>query len=50
MTQNLVKVSDLTLEVRNYESPAMSVMEMNSEGVLCASGQLEEWKEDTIPW
>lgn len=26
---------------RNYESPYMEVMELKTEGVLCASGELE---------
>ncbi len=50
MTQIFMNASDLSLGVGSYVSPALSVMEINSEGVLCASGQFEEWKEDTLPW
>lgn len=32
-----------------YEAPAMSVMELESEGVLCASGITEEWNEGALP-
>lgn len=32
-----------------YESPAIDVMEIEAEGVLCASGQNEEWNEGTLP-
>jgi len=33
----------------NYEAPAASVMELETEGVLCASGTNEEWNEGTLP-
>lgn len=31
-----------------YESPAVDEIEIESEGVLCASGQNEEWNEETL--
>lgn len=31
-----------------YESPAAEVIGIESEGVLCASGQNEEWNEETL--
>lgn len=31
-----------------YESPAAEAIEIESEGVLCASGQNEEWNEETL--
>ena len=33
-----------------YETPCVSVIEIDPEGVLCQSGQLEEWEEGVIPW
>ena len=33
-----------------YESPAMTVVELNAEGVLCVSGNFEEWNEETLEW
>ena len=33
----------------NYKAPAVSVMELESEGVLCASGTNEEWNEGVLP-
>lgn len=32
-----------------YEAPAVSVIECETEGVLCASGTNEEWNEGTLP-
>jgi hypothetical protein len=32
-----------------YETPAMSVVELDLEGVLCASGITEEWEEGVLP-
>ena len=32
-----------------YEAPALSVMELECEGVLCASGITEEWNEGALP-
>jgi len=31
-----------------YESPAVDAIEIESECVLCASGQNEEWNEETL--
>ena len=33
-----------------YVSPAIAVVELSTEGVLCASGEFEEWEEETLPW
>lgn len=38
-----------TLREGNYEAPAASVMELETEGVLCASGTNEEWNEGMLP-
>ena len=33
-----------------YVSPAIAVEEISTEGILCASGNFEEWNEETLPW
>ena len=33
-----------------YVSPAIAVEEICTEGILCASGNFEEWNEETLPW
>ena len=33
-----------------YVSPAIAVVEISTEGVLCASGVIENWEEETLPW
>ena len=38
------------LRSNGYESPEVVVTEIHSEGVLCASGQFEEWNEETLNW
>ena len=35
--------ADFALGVGSYESPEAAVVEIRSEGVLCASGQFDEW-------
>ena len=50
MNKVLTTAANQALEVCSYESPAISVVEVLSEGVLCASGQLEGWEEETLPW
>ena len=39
MNKELTTAVTLSLGVRSYESPAVSVVEVLSEGVLCASGE-----------
>ena len=34
----------------NYEAPEVKVVELYAEGVLCASGQFQEWEEETLDW
>ena len=36
--------------VDNYASPEVAVVEIAAEGVLCQSGQFEEWEEETLNW
>ena len=33
-----------------YESPIIQVVEIQSESVLCQSGQFEQWNEETLEW
>ena len=33
-----------------YEAPEVKVVELYAEGVLCASGQFQEWEEETLDW
>ena len=48
MNKELTTAATLSLGVRSYESPAVNVVEVLSEGVLCSS--FEEWQEDELPW
>ncbi len=41
---------DLSSVRRWYESPVVQVVDVESEGVLCQSGQFEEWKEESLDW
>ena len=50
MNKELTTAATLSLGVRSYESPAVSVVEVLSEGVLCASGDHESWDEDNLDW
>lgn len=33
-----------------YKSPDISLVEINSEGMLCLSGQNQEYNEEVFPW
>ena len=50
MNKELTTAATLSLGVRSYESPAVSVVEVLSEGVLCASGDHEGWGTDDDLW
>ena len=51
MNKVLTTAANQALEVCSYESPAVSVVEVLSEGVLCQSGQLEGWEDgDAFTW
>ena len=50
MNKNLKPAANQALGVCSYESPAVSVVEVLSEGVLCASGNHEEWGTDDDLW
>ena len=48
MNKKLTTAAALSLGVRSYESPTVSVVEVLSEGVLCQSGSFEEWGEEDL--
>ena len=50
MNKTLTTAATLTLGARSYESPAVTVVEALSEGVMCASGQHQEWDIDNDLW
>ena len=50
MNKILMNAAGSSLGARSYESPEVNVVEVHSEGVLCASGQLEGWQEDELDW
>ena len=50
MNKTLTTAATLTLGARSYESPAVNAVEIFSEGVMCASGQLEGWNEQDLDW
>jgi hypothetical protein len=47
MTKRMNKVAPV---MGNYASPEVTVVEIAAEGVLCQSGQFEEWQEETLDW
>ena len=48
MNKELTTAANSTLRVSSYESPAVNVVEVLSEGVLCASNGLSvnPWEND----
>ena len=48
MNKELTSAAALALGVRSYESPAVNVVEVLSEGVLCSS--FETYDEETLEW
>lgn len=55
MNKNTKPAATLTLGVRSYESPAVNVVEVVSEGVLCGSTvgsdlSVEKWEEENFGW
>ena len=47
MTKNINKAAQM---MGTYVSPEVKVVEIVAEGVLCQSGQFEEWEEETLNW
>lgn len=33
-----------------YQTPEIEIVDIDAEGVLCASGNLERWEEQTLGW
>ena len=50
MNRPLMNTVAATLAAGSYESPKTEVVEIVSEGVLCQSGEFEEWQEETLGW
>ena len=54
MNKILTTAAPATLGISSYESPAITAVEVLSEGVLCASDRsasFETWGEETdLPW
>jgi hypothetical protein len=50
MKNEFIKNASLSLEGGIYETPSVMVAEILSEGVLCQSGNFEQWGEETLPW
>jgi hypothetical protein len=50
MNKTTKPAANPTLGVCSYESPALNVVEVHSEGVLCMSGQHEKWAFDEDLW
>ena len=48
MSKKSIITASLPLGGGSYESPEVSVVEIRSEGVLCAS--FEEYEEDLLEW
>ncbi len=50
MNKELTTAANFTLGGGSYESPTVSVVEVLSEGVLCMSGDHEDWGTDDDLW
>lgn len=48
MNKTLMNAAGASLAAGSYESPAVNVVEVLSEGVLCSS--FEEYKEEDLEW
>lgn len=55
MSKNLTNAASAALGTSSYETPAINIVEVHSEGVLCGSTMdtalsVERWEEDTFTW
>ena len=55
MNKTTKPAANPTLGVCSYESPALNVVEVHSEGVLCASNvgsqlSVDEWQDGEFSW
>ena len=48
MNKTLTTAATLTLGARSYESPAITAVEVLSEGVMCSS--FETYNEENLEW
>lgn len=52
MKITVTTTSELPVQGGNpvYKSPDATLVELNSEGILCLSGNNEEYNEEVFPW
>ena len=56
MNKILKQAADSTLGARSYETPAVNVVEVVSEGVLCGSTlngndlSVDDWQDGSFSW
>ena len=50
MNKILKTFASASFDISSYEAPAMIVVEMGPKGVLCVSGDHEEWGTDDDLW
>ena len=55
MNKILMNAANSTLGARSYETPAVTVVEVVSEGVLCGSSvgsnlSVDEWQDGEFSW
>ena len=52
MNKKTTKTALASFSTSNYESPTMTVVDIHSEGILCASGEgaFEDWGTDDDLW
>lgn len=50
LNSNLVNKNLMNTQMNNYIAPELQVMELETESVLCTSGQFESWKNEELDW
>ena len=50
MIKILITAASASHDTRSYATPSVSVIEVKSEGMLCASGDHEGWGTDDDLW
>ena len=50
MNRNYQPAAVTSLDTCSYMTPIVSAIDMKIEGMLCQSGQLENWWEDDLDW
>ena len=41
-------INDTRMRTGGYMSPSIDVVMIQPEGIVCASGQFEQWQEETL--